>query len=178
MSSPLLSASPHTIIIQWDIRPGVCHKKSTNKTLIIPRDELREQDSEIQLIHGRIKHNSTEILRSDVRKNVATMNLSFNTRAGGKQVSRLASGDGVITRLSLLQYNVSFDSSLSGSQETVTQQLQSCHFIVTRDIIRDTRDSPRVSCPGLICESDGGLISHSDAWSWRRDQVTPGNFSE
>ena len=65
-------------MIQCDVtRPGL-PQKLTNKTLFIlgwtPQRGLR-----IQWLHGRIKHNSSEILRSDVCKNAATMNLSFNT---------------------------------------------------------------------------------------------------
>ena len=106
------------------LNPGSATKINQQNPVQAAWWTLRE-DSEIQLIHGRIKHNSTEILRSDVRKNVATMNLSFNTRAGSNPVSGLHQETRCyhwITRVISIMCHV-----MSGSRDSVTRQLQSCH---------------------------------------------------
>ena len=130
------------------LNPGSATKINQQNPVQAAWWTLRE-DSEIQLIHGRIKHNSTEILRSDVRKNVATMNLSFNTRAGSNPVSGLHQETRCyhwITRVISIMCHV-----MSGSRDSCHKAAAVLSLIVTRDIIRDRRDSPRISCPDLVC---------------------------
>lgn len=59
--------------------------------------------------------------------------------------------------------NVSFDRSRCLAARRLSDTAAAVlSLIVTRDIIRDSRDTPRISCPGLVCESDVNLVTDSD----------------